>query len=124
MVQMKAIIATADQDTEITEKEIRPLKSGEALLKMICCGVCHTDLHVKNADFGDVSGRVLGHEGIGEVIEVADDVTSLAIGDRSSVAWFLKAAVIVSIVPLGERPYVEKLRILVIQWTVAWQSIV
>ena len=38
----------------------------------------------------DVSGRVLGHEGIGEVIEVADDVTSLAIGDRSSVAWFFE----------------------------------
>lgn len=57
---------------------------------MICCGVCHTDLHVKNADFGDVSGIVLGHEGIGEVVKVADDVTSLEIGDRASVAWFFE----------------------------------
>ncbi len=86
--KMKAIVATPEQGTDIVERELRPLKSGEALLKMICCGVCHTDLHVKNADFGDVSGRVLGHEGIGEVIEVADDVTSLKVGDRSSVAWF------------------------------------
>lgn len=87
---MKAIIATPDRGTDIVEKDIRPLKPGEALLKMICCGVCHTDLHVKNADFGDVSGIVLGHEGIGEVVEVADDVTSLKIGDRSSVAWFFE----------------------------------
>lgn len=57
---------------------------------MICCGVCHTDLHVKNGDFGDVTGRTLGHEGIGEVVEIADDVTSLQIGDRASVAWFFE----------------------------------
>ena len=30
-------------------KTLRPLKHGEALLKMECCGVCHTDLHVKMA---------------------------------------------------------------------------
>lgn len=87
---MKAIVATTDRKAEVVEKELRALKPGEARLKMICCGVCHTDLHVKNADFGDVSGRVLGHEGIGEVVEIADDVTSLKIGDRASVAWFFE----------------------------------
>ena len=41
------------------------------------CGVCHTDLHVAQGDFGKVPGRVLGHEGIGIVREIADGVTSL-----------------------------------------------
>ena len=54
------------------------------------CGVCHTDLHVANGDFGKVPGRVLGHEGIGVVTEVAPDVTSLAVGDRVSIAWFFE----------------------------------
>ena len=90
MRKMKAIIATADRKAEVKAKELRALKPGEALLKMICCGVCHTDLHVKNADFGDVSGIILGHEGIGEVVEVAEGVTSLEIGDRASVAWFFE----------------------------------
>lgn len=54
------------------------------------CGVCHTDLHVANGDFGKVPGRILGHEGIGIVTEVADDVTSLKVGDRVSIAWFFK----------------------------------
>ena len=72
------------------EKELRPIKPNEALLSMECCGVCHTDLHVKNADFGDVSGIVLGHEGIGVVTEVGADVTSLKVGDRASVAWFFE----------------------------------
>ncbi|MCW6652251.1 alcohol dehydrogenase AdhP [Aerococcaceae bacterium NML210727] len=89
-MKFKAIVATPDRKAEVVEKELRPLKAGEALLDMICCGVCHTDLHVKNADFGDVSGRVLGHEGIGVVTEVAEGVTSLKVGDRASVAWFFE----------------------------------
>ena len=84
--KMKAIVANKDHKAEVVEHDLRDLRPGEALLKMICCGVCHTDLHFKNADFGDVSGVILGHEGIGEVVEVADDVTSLEIGDRASVA--------------------------------------
>jgi propanol-preferring alcohol dehydrogenase len=55
---------------------------------MECCGVCHTDLHVKNGDFGEVPGITLGHEGIGVVSAVGEGVTSLKVGDRASVAWF------------------------------------
>ncbi|MDO4764538.1 MAG: alcohol dehydrogenase AdhP [Eubacteriales bacterium] len=87
---MKAIVATKDRKAAVVEKEVRPLRHGEALLEMICCGVCHTDLHVKNADFGDKTGVTLGHEGIGRVIEVAEGVNSLKVGDRASVAWFFE----------------------------------
>lgn len=57
---------------------------------MECCGVCHTDLHVKNGDFGDKTGVILGHEGIGIVKEVGPGVSALKVGDRASVAWFYK----------------------------------
>lgn len=87
---MKAAVATADHRVAIEDRSLRPLQHGEARLKMICCGVCHTDIHVKDGDFGDKTGRILGHEGIGEVVEVAPDVTTLKIGDRASVAWFYR----------------------------------
>ena len=87
---MKAIVATKDKKAQVVEKELRPLEFGEALLDMECCGVCHTDLHVKNQDFGDKTGVVLGHEGIGIVKEVGPGVTTLKPGDRASVAWFFK----------------------------------
>jgi propanol-preferring alcohol dehydrogenase len=74
---MKAAIANSEHKVEVVEKTLRPLKTGEARLRMECCGVCHTDLHVKNGDFGDKTGVTLGHEGIGIVEEVAPDVTSL-----------------------------------------------
>ncbi len=87
---MKAIVATKDHRAAVVEKELRPLQPGEALLEMECCGGRHTDLHVKNTDFGDVSGVVLGHEGIDVVKEVAPGVTSLKVGDRANVAWFFE----------------------------------
>ena len=87
---MKAAVVTQDHQVNITEKTLRPLKHGEALLKMECCGVCHTDLHVKNGDFGDKTGVILGHEGIGIVKEVGPGVKSLKVGDRASVAWFFE----------------------------------
>jgi len=87
---MKAAIVTKDHRVEIKDKELRPLRSGEAKVDVEFCGVCHTDLHVKNADYGDKTGVTLGHEGIGIVSEVADDVKSLKIGDRVSIAWFFE----------------------------------
>lgn len=61
---MKAAVVTKDHHVDVTDKTLRSLKHGEALLKMECCGVCHTDLHVKNGDFGDKTGVILGHEGL------------------------------------------------------------
>lgn len=84
---MKAAVVTKDHHVDVTDKTLRSLKHGEALLKMECCGVCHTDLHVKNGDFGDKTGVILGHEGIGVVAEVGPGVTSLKPVDRASVAW-------------------------------------
>ncbi|MEG7427182.1 alcohol dehydrogenase AdhP [Serratia marcescens] len=85
---MKAAVVTKNHTVDIQDKVLRPLKHGEAALKMECCGVCHTDLHVKNGDFGEVPGITLGHEGIGVVSAVGEGVTSLKVGDRASVAWF------------------------------------
>ena len=87
---MKAAVVTKDHRVSVEDKVLRPIKHGEALVDMEYCGVCHTDLHVKNADFGDVTGTVLGHEGIGVVKEIAEGVTSLKVGDRVSVAWFFE----------------------------------
>ena len=89
---MKAVVVNPEGTNVqlIENKEMRPLETGEALVDIEYCGVCHTDLHVAHGDFGKVPGRVLGHEGIGIVKEIAPDVKSLKIGDRVSVAWFFE----------------------------------
>lgn len=85
---MKAAVVTKDYYVDVTYKTLRLLKHGEALLKMECCGVCYTDFYVKNGDFGDKTGVILGYEGIGVVAEVGLGVTLLKPGDCASVAWF------------------------------------
>lgn len=88
---MKAVVVNNESNgIEVVERTLRPITSGEALVDVEYCGVCHTDLHVANGDFGKVPGRILGHEGVGIVREVADDVTSLKVGDRVSIAWFFE----------------------------------
>ena len=89
---MKAVVVNPEGTNVqlIENKEMRPLETGEALVDIEYCGVCHTDLHVAHGDFGKVPGRVLGHEGIGIVKEIAPDVKSLTVGDRVSVAWFFE----------------------------------
>lgn len=88
---MKAVVVNqASTGVEVVEHDLPKVGHGEALVKVEYCGVCHTDLHVAHGDFGQVPGRILGHEGIGIVEEIGEDVTSLRVGDRVSIAWFFE----------------------------------
>jgi alcohol dehydrogenase len=45
--------------------------------------ICGTDLHILKGDVPAVTeGRILGHEGVGTIIEIGEAVTNLAVGDR------------------------------------------
>lgn len=92
-MKMQAVVVNKNVagDVEIVEREVRPLEYGEALVEVEYCGVCHTDLHVAAGDYGEKPGRVLGHEGIGLVKEVADGVKNLKVGDRVSIAWLFQS---------------------------------
>lgn len=66
---------------------------GQALIKLIASGVCHTDLHAAEGDWPVKPSPpfVPGHEGVGEVVALGDGVTSLAVGDRVGNAWLWSA---------------------------------
>jgi propanol-preferring alcohol dehydrogenase len=102
-IHMKAAVVTQDHQVNVTEKPYARL-SREALLKMECCGVCHTDLHVKNGDFGDKTGVILGHEGIGIVKEVGPGVKSLKVGDAQAWPGSSKAAATANTVIPATKP--------------------
>ncbi|WP_026550938.1 S-(hydroxymethyl)mycothiol dehydrogenase [Arthrobacter sp. Br18] len=60
---------------------------GEALVDILTCGVCHTDLHYQQGGISDDFPFLLGHEATGVVSAVGDDVTSVAPGDRVILNW-------------------------------------
>ncbi len=60
---------------------------GEALVKVLTCGVCHTDLHYKEGAINDDYPFLLGHEVAGVVESVGEGVTNVASGDFVVLAW-------------------------------------
>ncbi|MFJ6278942.1 S-(hydroxymethyl)mycothiol dehydrogenase [Arthrobacter subterraneus] len=60
---------------------------GEALVDILTCGVCHTDLHYKLGGISDDYPFLLGHEATGVVSAVGPDVTNVQPGDRVILNW-------------------------------------
>ncbi|XP_068325051.1 cinnamyl alcohol dehydrogenase 1 [Pyrus communis] len=61
---------------------IRNTGPEDVYVKVLCCGVCHSDLHQIKNDLGMSNyPMVPGHEVVGEVVEVGSDVTKFRAGD-------------------------------------------
>lgn len=64
------------------------LRRGDVEIEVSHCGVCHSDLHLVDDDWRMSSFPfVPGHEVVGRVVAVGDDVEHLAVGDRVGVGW-------------------------------------
>jgi len=64
----------------------------EALIAVEACGVCHSDLHLADADWPQLARIVkkpliLGHEIAGRIVEKGASVENLQVGDRVGVPW-------------------------------------
>ncbi len=68
--------------------QVAPLKAFDCAIKVLACGICHSDIHMIHGDWG-ISRYPLvpGHEVIGEVVDVGSQVTHLKEGDRVGVGW-------------------------------------
>src|SRR4051812_49269944 len=67
----------------IQEVELAEPKPGEVLVRLVACGVCHTDLYTASgADPSGYAPTVLGHEGAGVVERVGEGVASVRPGDH------------------------------------------
>jgi len=55
----------------------------DVIIKVTACAICGSDLHIYNGVIPEMhSGDVLGHENMGEVVEVGAEVKKLKVGDR------------------------------------------
>src|SRR6478735_6292502 len=67
----------------VREIDLAEPRAGEALVRLVACGVCHTDLYTASgAHPSGYAPTVLGHEGAGVVERVGEGVTSVAPGDH------------------------------------------
>ncbi|KAI0466672.1 alcohol dehydrogenase [Xylaria cf. heliscus] len=82
-----AVMVKAGEPVVIKEFELKPPGPGQVLVKILACGVCHTDLFEANGAFGDLFPRVPGHEIVGDVAAVGENVTRFSNGDRVGGPW-------------------------------------
>ena len=85
---MKALIwkSKSEKTVELSEKPFpKIIDPKDAIVKVTLSSICTSDLHIKNG-FVPASheGVTLGHEFVGEVVEIGNEVTNLKIGDRVS----------------------------------------
>ena len=56
---------------------------GDVIVKLTSSTICGTDLHILKGDVPEVvPGTILGHEGVGIVVEKGSGVTTVEVGDR------------------------------------------
>lgn len=77
--EAKAKFEPFEYEEEINEYDV--------LVTVDVCGVCHSDIHLADGDWGEVFPLVPGHEIIGTIKKVGDGVDDLKIGQRVGVGW-------------------------------------
>ncbi len=82
------VYPSPEEPPAVEELTVDPPGPREVLVRVLACGLCHSDLQIV-----ETKGRgmrfpiLLGHEGAGVVEEVGGEVRSVAPGDRVVVAW-------------------------------------
>ena len=88
MHKVKAVVALAkNEPVTVTTINVPDPGSGEALVKVLTCGVCQTDHHYVAGGVGDEFPYLLGHESAAVVEAVGEDVTDIAPGDLVILNW-------------------------------------
>ena len=94
MTNMKAAVVHAfGKDLTIDDVAIPTPGPGQALVKLITSGVCHTDLHAVEGDWPVKPNPpfIPGHEGVGTVIALGEGVTNISVGQLVGNAWLWSA---------------------------------
>jgi alcohol dehydrogenase (NADP+) len=75
--------------TTIERRDVGPK---DILIAIRYAGICHSDIHTVRGDWGPITyPQVVGHEIVGEVVEVGAAVTRHAVGDRVGVGCMVNS---------------------------------
>jgi uncharacterized zinc-type alcohol dehydrogenase-like protein len=107
MSQIKAYSASASKARVLpTEIERRPVGTNDVQIAIEHCGVCHTDIHFVNNDWGMTHYPVVpGHEIVGRVTEVGSAVSNFQVGDRAAIGCLVDSCGVCSNCEKGLEQY-------------------
>ena len=80
---MKALVYNGPRDVQVREvPDAKIERATDVLVKISSTNICGSDLHMYEGRTSMEPGRILGHENLGEVIEVGPAVDRVKVGDR------------------------------------------
>jgi uncharacterized zinc-type alcohol dehydrogenase-like protein len=85
--------AAAEAGAALQPFEFDPGELGkdEVEIKVSHCGICHSDLSMRNNDWGMTEYPFVGgHEAIGEIVAMGENAKGLAVGDKVGLGWNAK----------------------------------
>ena len=80
---MRAVTFQAPGEVRLEERpDPEPIAADDAVIQVEASGICGSDLHIYHGRVEIEPGFVIGHEYVGTVLAIGDDVTGVAVGDR------------------------------------------
>lgn len=80
---MRALVYNGPMDVKVMDMpDAKIERATDVLVKVTSANICGSDLHMYEGRTGMPPGRILGHENLGEVIEVGSAVDRIKVGDR------------------------------------------
>jgi D-arabinitol dehydrogenase (NADP+) len=79
---MKAIVYDAPRRFQYKDVPEPEIEADDILVRINACGVCGTDLHIHEGEFGPRFPLIPGHEFTGEIVALGSDVKDLKEGQR------------------------------------------
>ncbi len=84
---MAAVVDAPREPFVLMELELLPPQPGEVVVELEACGMCHADLSAQAGSIPFPLPGVLGHEGVGRVVELGAAVTDLSLGTRVVISF-------------------------------------
>jgi propanol-preferring alcohol dehydrogenase len=82
------VLERAKQPLQLREVPMPRPASEQLLVRVSVCAVCRTDLHIIDGELPDPKLPLIpGHQIVGRIEEMADDVEGFSIGDRVGIPW-------------------------------------
>jgi aryl-alcohol dehydrogenase len=82
-----AVVQEVGAPFTLTEVELQEPAPHEVVVQIAGAGICHTDIAVQHGHLPFPLPGVLGHEGSGTVVEIGEQVTSVAVGDHVAISF-------------------------------------
>ncbi|WP_223593831.1 zinc-dependent alcohol dehydrogenase [Neobacillus bataviensis] len=82
--RMKAAVYYSPRELQVETVDIPEIGPNDILMKVIACGICGSDVHSYGSGFYIDKGQIMGHEFVGEVVKVGEQVQGIEVGERGT----------------------------------------